>query len=655
MTRPNAALAERLMSEGRISADQLEGVLHNMQRYSTRVEDALIETNAVPEAELLKYIARLLSTRFVTTDKLARADIDPGTLNLVPRKTAETMQVFPVAFDPARSELSVVAANPGDPDVVKAVQGVSKVKEVKVYVGRPAAVKAAIAKYYGGDIHAFAHVDRSQIEQYRSMMDVYERKLISEESLTHSLSRAERKAERTISMREMERSAQGSAVSSSKPGMGAAPAGSHTSEDFAEALTVLVSLLENGRGELRGHSALVARLVRKIAERIGMNPFEINGFVVAALLHDIGKSSAYHLTALNVAEYEGHRIAAQKSHTAPLRLFESVQLGQSAESSLRSMYERFDGQGFPDGTSQKDVPLGARLLAIAETYADLTQNSRNPFRKKLSPTEACEVLGRYKATVFDPNLVDLFKHTVLGEDVRARLLADRPTVLLVDADPEESTVLELRLLESGYDVQVARSPESALPTLQGHVDMVLCDTEFQGATGFALLERAKSIGGGKVPPWVFVTRDGRRESVSRAFELGASDYVIKPVPGDVLVAKIRRLIEGATSSRAARGVNGSLAEMTMPDIVQVLAQSRKSGQLKIRSGNDVGEIHFDAGLIVNAMWGKLRGEDAFYAMCGLAEGDFALDPSFKPSARVIQASADALLLEGMRRLDEGAR
>ncbi len=654
MSRPNAAIAERLMAEGRISSDQLEGVLHNMQRYNTRVEDALIETNAVPEQELLKYIARMLSTRFVTTEKLARADIDPVTLGLVPRKTAETMQVFPVAYDAAKSELSVVAANPGDPDVSKAIAGVSKVREIKIYVGRPAAVKAAIAKYYGGNIHAFAQVDRSQIEQYRSMMDVYERKLISEESLTHSLSTRERKVERNLSVREMERGEKASAVASSKPGV-ATPAGSVASEDFAEALTVLVSLLENGRGELRGHSALVARLVRKIAERIGMSAYEINGFVVAALLHDIGKSSAYHLTALNVSEYEGHRLAAQKSHTAPLRLFESVQLGQSAESALRSMYERFDGQGFPDGTSAKDVPLGARLISIAETYADLTQNSRNPFRKKLSPTEACDVLARYRGTVFDPNLVDLFKHTVLGEDVRARLLADRPTVLLVDADPEESTVLELRLLESGYDVQVARSPESAVPSLQSnHVDLVICDTEFPGATGFALLERARSMGQ-KLPPWVFVTRDGRRESVSRAFELGAADYVIKPVPGDVLVAKIRRLIEGATSTRAARGVNGSLAEMTMPDIVQVLAQSRKSGQLKIRSGNDVGEIHFDAGLIVNAMWGKLRGEEAFYAMCGLAEGDFALDPSFKPTARVIQASADALLLEGMRRMDEGTR
>jgi hypothetical protein len=48
----------------------------------------------------------------------------------------------------------------------------------------------------------------------------------------------------------------------------------------------------------------------------------------------------------------------------------------------------------------------------------------------------------------------------------------------------------------------------------------------------------------------------------------------------------------------------------------------------------------------------LRGEDAFYRMLTLVEGDFRVDPSYKPSTRSIQASPEALLLEGMRRLDE---
>jgi hypothetical protein len=95
--------------------------------------------------------------------------------------------------------------------------------------------------------------------------------------------------------------------------------------------------------------------------------------------------------------------------------------------------------------------------------------------------------------------------------------------------------------------------------------------------------------------------------------------------------------------------------MGLPDIIQVLWHGRKSGSLKIRSGTDQGEIHFVEGAIYNSMWGKLRGEEAFYAMLTLTDGDFSLDPSFKAPQQVIQASPEALLLEGMRRLDEAAR
>jgi response regulator RpfG family c-di-GMP phosphodiesterase len=666
MPRPNAQLAERLLSEGRIRADQYEGVLHYMERSGQRVEEALLETAAFTEADLLKYLAGMYRTRFVTTEKLSRADIDPATLALVPRKIAERLQVFPVLYDGANSVLSVVAADLGDPDLAKQVQLASNAREVNVYVARPAAVKAAIAKHYGGDIHAFATVDRRGVEQYQSMLNVYERNLISEESLATAInSREVRNKERTFNERDMERSAQ----KAQRPGRSAESTGRNPAvprgsvagqssgvalEDFTETLVVLVSLLENNRGELRGHSSLVARMIRKVGERIGLSAREVHALACAALLHDVGKSSAYHLTALNVSEYEGHRVAAQKSYQTPLRLFESVQLAESAEIAVRSMYERFDGSGHPDGLAGKDIPLGGRLLAITDTYADLTQNSRNPFRKTLSPAEACEVLGRYRGKVFDPNLVDLFRHTVLGEDIRARLLADRPVVMIVDSDPEESTVLELRLQEQGFDVRAARSAESALKLLEaGEIEVSIADTDFGDISGFALLERVRAMPDGADMPWVFLTRDSGRESVARAFELGAADYVIRPVPTDVLVAKVRKLFD-ARAGKSRRGVSGSLTEMALPDIVQILAQGRKTGRLKIETRGESGEIHFENGQVVNAMWGKLRGEDAFYAMCTLTAGEFALDPGFKPGARVIQATAESLLLEGMRRLDESS-
>jgi response regulator RpfG family c-di-GMP phosphodiesterase len=379
--------------------------------------------------------------------------------------------------------------------------------------------------------------------------------------------------------------------------------------------------------------------------------------MIAAYLHDLGKMGAYHLTALNVAEYEGHRASAAKLYTAPLRLMEAVQLPREVSASIEFMYERFGGGGLPGSGSAKEIPLGARLLAIADTYADLTQNPRNPFRKKLGPAEACEVLARYAGTIFDRNLVDLFRHTVTGEDLKARLLANRHHALIIDSDPEETTVLELRMLEQGFEVRQAHTSDQAVKILEGgEIEIVCSEIDLKPLDGLSLLAHVRSRPWGSSLAWVFVTGRAARADAQRAFELGASDVMTKPISADLLVAKMKQLLERlAASTGGAGGVSGSLQEMGLPDMVQVLWHGRKTGSLRIRSGSTNGEIHFVNGAIFNALWGDLRGEEAFYEMLGLKDGAFALDPNFHAPQQVILQTPEALLLEGMRRLDEQSR
>jgi hypothetical protein len=85
----------------------------------------------------------------------------------------------------------------------------------------------------------------------------------------------------------------------------------------------------------------------------------------------------------------------------------------------------------------------------------------------------------------------------------------------------------------------------------------------------------------------------------------------------------------------------------------VLFHGRKTGKLNVRSGGKNGEIHFLEGNIANAQIGEVSGKDAFYALLKFVDGEFALDPGFTPPKRVIVDSSEALLLEGMRRMDEG--
>jgi len=400
-TKGDVRLLDQMLMDQRISTEQYEASLTHYQANGGRIEESMLEVNAISEVDLLKYLAAFHKTRFVSTEKLSKADIHRTTLEKVPKKLAEGLGVFPVLWDPQAGVLSVVTSDPDNLEVLKEVQIFAAAKEVRAFVARPAAVRAAIAKAYGGDIHAFAILDRSAHEQFQTMLDVYERNLVSEETMAVALADA-RERERVLSGDALEQSA-----SVAVGGLGTV-----TSEPYIETLNVMVSLIENPRPDLRGHSSHVARLTKRIAERIGLAPVEVASMVVAAHLHDLGKMSAYHLTALNVSQYEGHRVAAEKSYMTPRRLLEGVNLNPSTIKALESMYERFDGTGLPGVLGGKDIPLGARILAITDTYADLTQNPRNPFRKTLRPMEASEVLERFKTTVFDPNLVDLFKHAV---------------------------------------------------------------------------------------------------------------------------------------------------------------------------------------------------------------------------------------------------
>jgi response regulator RpfG family c-di-GMP phosphodiesterase len=568
---------------------------------------------------------------------------------MVPHRFAETTGVCPVMFDAKTHVLTVVTADPENADMLREVQlTAAGAKEIKPILARPAAIKALIAKNYGGDIHAFALLDRQAHMQFHAMLDVYGGNLIADESVGVSAARSEAKMrahERTLSEKEMARNA-----------AAAEGAGDTSSTSTLELLNVLVSLIETARADLRGHSSEVARLAKQVGEKMGLDAAGIAALAAAGYVHDLGKMGQYHLTALNCAEYDGHKVAAQKSYSVPGRLLAPARMAGETVQALEHMYERYDGKGFPDGISGKEIPLGARVLSICDTYADLTQNPRNPFRKTLSAQEACAALAKHKGTVFDPNLVDLFRLTVLGEDLKARLLANRSHALLIDTDPEETTVLELRMIEQGFVVKTARTPEQALHALAtGEVDLVVGEVDLgKGDAALALLAQARKEAWGKDLPWVVYTRRQERAVAQRAFELGVLDFVNKPANADVLVAKLKALLDKRVDTRPSRGVSGSLREMPLPDMVQVLFHGRKTGKLKIRTATSSGgEIHFDSGDVVNALWGEQRGAEAFYAMLKLTDGEFALDPAFKPSARVIHESAEALLLEGMRRMDEG--
>ena len=636
-------ILESLLKKSLLTVEQQQQVIHYQNAHKTRLEDALVETGVIEEELLLKQLAQLHRTRFVATEKLKRADISPAVIDLIPFKIADKYNVCPILFNSKNNELSVITANPSDIELEQAVSSASGVPRIRLFVARPSSVRAAIAKFYKGDIHAFAALDKAGFEAYHQMLDVYERNLLDADTMATSLVDT-RQREQVFSADDIKVKAK----RAEQQGTGiAGELGS-----VLEILRVMVALLESSRKDLAGHSVQTATLMRQVGAKINLSQRERDACEMAGLLHDLGKGSPYHLTALNVAEWEGHQTTAQKRYENPEQLFTSVALPETTIKALHHMYERFDGQGLPKQLRGMDIPLGARILAIADTYADLTSNPRNPYRKILSKEKAMGVLGSAKGRVFDPNLVDIFASVVAGDDIKRQLLTGAQSVLIVDPDPEQSAVLDLQLTSRGFRVRTASSLAAACKAIvTKRPNIIVSEVVFDGEDGFGFKKRLNEEEATRSIPFVFLT--SHAGDVEKGFALGAQDYLVKPASVDVVAAKIHKLLEDKLGD--AGGVSGSLSEMSLPDLVQILSQGRKSGQLKLKMGQHRGEIHFVKGDVYNAFFDNLRGEEAFFQMLRHRDGAFSLNPAFVADSQVIQMTAEMLLLEGMRRFDEDTR
>lgn len=665
--RPSGAhVLAWLKDQGRLTHVQQEAVLQHAQRNGERVEEVLIETGLFKEADLLKLLASRYQTRFVTTERLSKADIDRRIVERIPRKLAERLLVFPVVLDARAQALSIVVPAPGEEDVEKQVQVATGVREVRAYVARPAAIRAAIAKFYDGNPRPFAELTVRDVPGF-SPLDVFDGTpvggMADDDPFSGLMSSSFGTSSSVGALPTPEPPRPPPPPPSGSISLGTLPgvipmdeplleSTRIEPETYLETLNVFVSLLEQDRGELRGHSSQVARLCRMVADRVGLPAADRHALLVAAYLHDVGKGAqGYHLTALNVGRYEGHRLQALKAREMPARLFASASLPESTTRILAHQYERFDGQGFPDRLAGKDIPYGSRVLALVETYCDLVTNPRNPYRRTLTVPQALSVVKELAGPVFDPTLASLLRLVVLGAESAAQT-AGGARALLVDPDPEETTVLEMRLLEHGFSVKVVRDLVSAREQLRDPPDLVLSEVDLgSGGEGFELLSAVGELAGERRPALIFLTRRADRESVSKGFALGATDYLLKPASPELVAAKAGQVVADATR-RQSSGVSGSLKEMSLPDVVQILANGRRGGRLQLVAGGKRGEVHFAEGQIHDARFGHLEGEEAFYAMLKLSDGTFSLDPGFVPTRRVIHTSAEGLLLEGMRRLDE---
>ncbi len=162
-----------------------------------------------------------------------------------------------------------------------------------------------------------------------------------------------------------------------------------------------------------GHLIRVSDIAGLISEEMGMGPASIKKVKFAGLVHDIGKIGIRESVLTKKGKLTDEEYAYVSAHST---IGESI-LGLAIDDEeilkvVRNHHERYDGAGYPDGISGEDIPLGARILAVADTYDAMTSN--RPYRRAASHREAVAELKMQSGLQLDPSVVDVFSRMVGG-------------------------------------------------------------------------------------------------------------------------------------------------------------------------------------------------------------------------------------------------
>ncbi len=406
--------ADVLVRAGALPAQRYDEIVELVSDGTTRSEDALVDADILDEAALLSGLSQAYRVHFVSSEKLAKLEIAKSTLQTIPRRVAELLCVFPVMFDPQSGTLSVVTPDPDDASMLSEVRVLSGAREVKAFVARPASVRAAIRKHHLGETFAFSGLGpKAAAAMYDANVLLPSGKLSgvaggarAQDVPTPALTVAA-KPRRELEAPEAPRAAAGP------------PPPTPTGNRVHALLEVTARLLDAHRGELRGHSAIVAKLVSRMAETAGLGTEEVQALFAAGLAHDLGKPGEIHVTALS-ATLENVKPIVLRAAMVPGQLLEAVGLSETTKLAMLHMYERWDGLGGPSRAAGTAIPEGARLLAVADAYADLVKNPENPYGRLLTPQEALTILTKAAGTLFDPSAI-----TLLAQSLREPSLLER--------------------------------------------------------------------------------------------------------------------------------------------------------------------------------------------------------------------------------------
>jgi len=185
----------------------------------------------------------------------------------------------------------------------------------------------------------------------------------------------------------------------------------HLQTQTSDALRALVRVIDERDHHTLDHSDRVSSYAKLIAEALDLPQEEIELITPAALLHDLGKVGMADDILFNpkLLNPEERRSAQQHAEIGAL-LLSKFPLFEKGAVLVRHHHERYDGKGYPEGLKGSAIPLGARIISVADAYQAMTEE--RPYRRALTQDEAISELVNGSGTQFDPQVVQAFKRVL---------------------------------------------------------------------------------------------------------------------------------------------------------------------------------------------------------------------------------------------------
>lgn len=193
---------------------------------------------------------------------------------------------------------------------------------------------------------------------------------------------------------------------------------SEAERPLGERLLKLAAETDRIEGYYTAHAVELARLAEKLGQRLGLRGVDLSALKFAALAHDLGERAMKRdyllrpgaLTWEELLDLWRHPIIGEQA-AADLKLPRQAQL------LIRWHQEKWNGQGYPDGLAGTDIPLGARILRVVDTYCALLCD--RPYRAKHDPESAEQIIADQAGIEADPRVVQEFL-ALLAEERPAR-------------------------------------------------------------------------------------------------------------------------------------------------------------------------------------------------------------------------------------------